>query len=78
MKKVMLSAFALSLILVGCSDNENNMQSQESPMNNGHMDDEEREEQGMSGMQGMMNLGNVPSLETSEGINELLIPPLME
>ncbi|HSI67832.1 MAG TPA: multicopper oxidase domain-containing protein [Planococcus sp. (in: firmicutes)] len=84
MKKAILGLFALSFILYGCSDNENTRQSQDSPMNNGHMDrqggtnQEGVNERGMGGMQGGMRHGNVPSLESSEGINELPIPPVLE
>ena len=84
MKKAILGLFALSFILYGCSDNENTRQSQDSPMNNGHMDrqggmnQEGVNERGMGGMQGGMRHGNIPSLESSEGINELPIPPVLE
>lgn len=75
MRKIILGSFALSFILIGCSANESSKQSQESPMNNGNMDG-----QSMGGMnqEGAMDHGNVPSLESSEGINELPIPPVLE
>jgi blue copper oxidase len=83
MKKILLYSFALSFILVGCSDNENNMPSQQdSPMNDGHMgggNDGNGGNQGMGGMGGgMMGQGNIPSLESSEGVTELPIPPVLE
>ena len=84
MKKVILGSFALSFILIGCSDSENTRQSQDSPMDNGHMsgqggmNQEGENERGMGGMGGMMNHGNIPLLAASEGINELPIPPLLE
>lgn len=84
MKKILLSSLALSFILVGCSDNENTRQSQDSPMSNGHMDGQgdmgrtNQEDGNDRGMGGMMDHGDVPSLESSEGINELPIPPVLE
>ncbi len=77
MKKMIISSFALSILLVGCS-NGNNMESQDSSMGNGHMGGNENEEQGMSGMGSMMSSGNPPSLVPSNGTNELLIPPVLE
>lgn len=86
MKKFILGTFALSFLLAGCSDNG-------SPMGDGHMRDQGgmggmrdgdgnnpdgRNQGGMNGMGGMMNHGAVPSLEPSEGVRELTIPPLME
>ena len=79
MRKKLVGTVFLSLILVGCSDTGGNMQSQDSPMDNGQMGAEEDSNQGMGGMgEGMMNHGNVPGLNSSEGINELPIPPLLE
>ncbi|HSJ37674.1 MAG TPA: multicopper oxidase domain-containing protein, partial [Planococcus sp. (in: firmicutes)] len=82
MKKVILGSFALSFILIGCSDNESTRQSQDSPMDNGHMGgqggDNQEEGNNERGMGGMMNHGNIPLLEASEGITELPIPPLLE
>ena len=83
MKKVMLTSLALSFVLFGCSDTESDRQSQDSPMNNGHMRGEDNDDRGMGGMNnrgmgGMMNHGNVPDLDSSTGINELSIPPVLE
>ena len=85
MKKVLLGSFALTFILIGCSDNEN---IGGSPMDNGHMggmggmgsDNQEdgNNDIGMGGMSGMMNHGDIPRLAASEGINELSIPPVLE
>ncbi|MBT2581257.1 multicopper oxidase domain-containing protein [Planococcus sp. ISL-109] len=83
MKKIMLTSFTLSLVLIGCSDTESDRQSQDSPMNNNHMRGEDNDNRGMGGMNnrgmgGMMNQGNIPALESSSGINELMIPPVLE
>ena len=80
MNKILLVSFALSFILIGCSGNENNTPSpQDSPMNNGHMGGGNGPDQGMGGMGGgMIGQGNIPSLESSEGITELPIPPVLE
>ncbi|WP_281862876.1 multicopper oxidase family protein [Planomicrobium okeanokoites] len=82
MKKVLLGSFALTFILIGCSDNEN---IGGSPIDNGHMggmgsDNQEdgNNDIGMGGMSGMMNHGDIPRLAASEGINELSIPPVLE
>lgn len=83
MKKIIWGSVALSFLLVGCSDNN-------SPMDNGHMRDQDgmggmrdgdgndQNNRNQGGMGGMMNHGSVPSLEPSEGSRELSIPPLME
>ncbi|MCH4827281.1 multicopper oxidase family protein [Planococcus halocryophilus] len=68
---VLFSAITLS----ACSSNNGGM--------NSNMMSEEDSDQGMGGMnQGgmgsMMDHGNVPSLTSSEGLNDLAIPPLLE
>ena len=83
MKKAILTSFALSFVLFGCSAMEDDSPSRDSPMNNGHMrgeDDDNRGPGGMNnrGMGGMMNHGNVPLLDPSSGINELIIPPILQ
>ncbi|WP_083394495.1 multicopper oxidase family protein [Planococcus donghaensis] len=67
--------FFLAITLSACSGNSGGM--------NSNMMGGEDSEQSMGGMnQGgmgsMMNHGNVPSLASSEGSNELAIPPLLE
>ena len=86
MKKIIWGPLMLIVLLAGCSPDN-------SPMGNGHMGGQEGmggmgdgdrngenngNQGGMSGMGGMMNHGAVPSLEPSEGSQELSIPPLME
>ncbi|TAA73068.1 multicopper oxidase family protein [Planococcus salinarum] len=84
MKKVILGSFALSFLLAGCIGTDNTRQPQDSPMNNGHMggqdgrNQEGLNERGMGGMPGARMAGFVPSLESSEGIRELSIPPVLE
>ncbi|EMF47868.1 Multicopper oxidase [Planococcus halocryophilus Or1] len=65
----------LAITLSACSGNNGGM--------NSNMMSEEDYDQGMGGinqggMGSMMNHGNVPSLASSEGLNELAIPPLLE
>ena len=65
----------LAIILSACSSNNGGM--------NSNMMSEEDADQGMGGtnqggMGSMMDHGNVPSLTSSEGLNDLAIPPLLE
>lgn len=84
MKKAILTSFALSFVLFGCSAMEDDSPSQDFPMNNGHMRGGDDDDRGTGGMNnrgmggGMMNHGNVPRLDPSAGITELIIPPVLE
>lgn len=75
-KNKLIGIFLFSAItLSACSSNNGGM--------NSNMMNEEDSDQGMGGMnQGgmgsMMDHGNVPSLTSSEGLNDLAIPPLLE
>ncbi|AJD89558.1 MULTISPECIES: multicopper oxidase family protein [Jeotgalibacillus] len=63
-----------AIILSACTGDSGGMNS--SMM----MDNEDNPDQGMDqdGMNEMMDHGEVPSLASSEGVNELVIPPLLE
>ena len=84
MKKAILTSFALSFVLFGCSAMEDDSPSQDFPMNNGHMRGGDDDDRGTGGMNnrgmggGMMNHGNAPRLDPSAGITELIIPPVLE
>ena len=74
LKLIGLMVFLL-LILSACSGNRGGM---DSNMMNGEDSDQSMGGMNQGGMGSMMDHGNVPSLASSEGSNELTIPPLLE
>lgn len=83
MKKAILTSLAFGLVLFGCSALEDDRPMRDSPMNDGHMRGEDADNRGPGGMNnrgmgGMMNHGIAPLLDSSQGINELSIPPVLE
>lgn len=74
LKLIGLMVFLL-LILSACSGNRGEM---DSNMMNGEDSDQSMGGMNQGGMGSMMDHGNVPSLASSEGSNELTIPPLLE
>lgn len=77
-KRFLSGSFSLIAVLTlsACMGNEEGMNS--NMMHNEEDMEESTGEMNQGGMGDMMDHGNVPSLASSEGINELTVPPLLE
>src|SRR5690625_4201451 len=81
MERIILASVALLLILAGCTNTTTNQQSEEQNTEHGEIQHEENVDMdhgNMEGMEGHMDHENIPSLQASEGTQELVIPPLLE